>query len=214
MNLEQRFFKMFGAISILVLAALSIAACGNSALAAQINDGKITICHATDIASTPYEEVPLDFNGLVLHVDHKDDLIPAPVDGCPKVVITASNDGKITICHATDSATNPYNEITIDFNGLRGHSNHKSDIIPAPMNGCPLVTATPGITATPTLTQTPTITPAGTTTGNNDGKITICHATGSKKNPYVLITISVNGMNGHGKHARDIIPAPPGGCPK
>jgi hypothetical protein len=151
----------------------------------------------------------LDFNGLVLHVDHKDDLIPAPVDGCPKVVITASNDGKITICHATDSATNPYNEITIDFNGLRGHSDHKSDIIPAPINGCPLVTATPGITATPTLTQTPTITPAGTTTGNNDGKITICHATGSKKNPYVLITISVNGMNGHGKHARDIIPAPP-----
>jgi hypothetical protein len=57
MNLEQRFFKMFGAISILMLVAISIAACGNSALAAQINDGKITICHATDIATNPYEEV-------------------------------------------------------------------------------------------------------------------------------------------------------------
>jgi hypothetical protein len=54
------------------------------------------------------------------------------------------------------------------------------------------------------------------------GKITICHATRSEKNPYVEITISVNGLNGHGPaedphhHAgswKDIIPAPAGGCP-
>lgn len=54
------------------------------------------------------------------------------------------------------------------------------------------------------------------------GKITICHATKSVKNPYVEITISVNGLNGHGPaddprhHAgswKDIIPAPAGGCP-
>jgi hypothetical protein len=53
-------------------------------------------------------------------------------------------------------------------------------------------------------------------------KITICHATKSVKNPYVEITISVNGLNGHGPaddprhHAgswQDIIPAPAGGCP-
>ena len=60
--------------------------------------------------------------------------------------------------------------------------------------------------------------------GNNGhaGKITICHATKSVKNPYVEITISVNGLNGHGPaddprhHAgswKDIIPAPAGGCP-
>jgi hypothetical protein len=34
----------------------------------------------------------------------------------------------------------------------------------------------------------------------NNGKITICHATGSTKNPFVLITVSVNGLNGHGGH--------------
>ncbi|MFL5894512.1 MAG: hypothetical protein ACJ76Z_05295 [Thermoleophilaceae bacterium] len=57
------------------------------------------------------------------------------------------------------------------------------------------------------------------------GKITICHATRSEKNPYVEITISVNGLHGHGPtdsdpvsrhHAgswKDIIPAPAGGCP-
>jgi hypothetical protein len=54
------------------------------------------------------------------------------------------------------------------------------------------------------------------------GKITICHATKSVKHPYVEITISVNGLHGHGPandprhHAgswKDIIPAPQGGCP-
>ena len=48
--------------------------------------------------------------------------------------------------------------------------------------------------------------------GGND-KITICHATGSSTNPYVVITISVNGLNGHGDHEGDIIPMPAGGCP-
>jgi hypothetical protein len=50
--------------------------------------------------------------------------------------------------------------------------------------------------------------------GNEQGKITICHATGSATNPYVLITISVNGLNGHDGHDGDIIPAPEGGCPE
>ena len=54
------------------------------------------------------------------------------------------------------------------------------------------------------------------------GKITICHATKSEANPYVEITISVNGLHGHGpaedpRHHegswQDIIPAPAGGCP-
>jgi hypothetical protein len=54
------------------------------------------------------------------------------------------------------------------------------------------------------------------------GKITICHATRSNTNPYVEITISVNGLHGHGpaddsRHHegswKDIIPAPEGGCP-
>jgi hypothetical protein len=50
--------------------------------------------------------------------------------------------------------------------------------------------------------------------GAPKGKITICHATGSETNPFVEITISVNGLHGHGKHADDIIPAPAaGGCP-
>lgn len=42
-------------------------------------------------------------------------------------------------------------------------------------------------------------------------KVTICHATGSAKNPYVEITVSENGwLNGHRSHG-DFL-APSGGC--
>lgn len=45
-------------------------------------------------------------------------------------------------------------------------------------------------------------------------KITICHATGSEKNPHVEITVSENALNGHGRgkavHKDDIIPATAG----
>ncbi len=200
MSFKRQRSKMVRGISALVFVTLTIAACGSSGNHGQVNNGKISICHATGNATNPYTQTTLDFNELHVHSDHKDDLIPAPADGCPDVVRTGSNNGKITICHATGSEGNPFNEITIDFNGLRGHSNHKSDIISAPENGCVSGTTTPTV--------------AATVTGDNAGKVTICHATGSTKNPYVLITVSGNGLNGHGDHPRDIIPAPQGGCPK
>jgi len=49
----------------------------------------------------------------------------------------ATSDGKITICHAAGSQTNPYTEITVSVNGLDGHDKHEGDIIPAPEGGCP-----------------------------------------------------------------------------
>lgn len=48
--------------------------------------------------------------------------------------------------------------------------------------------------------------------GNAD-KITICHKTGSAKNPYVEITVSADATaDGHGSHEGDLIPAPENGC--
>lgn len=72
--------------------------------------------------------------------------------------------GKITICHATRSHTNPYVEITISLNGLHGHgpaedSRHHEgswkDIIPAPAAGCPAIAqqSTTSTQPTPTATQ-------------------------------------------------------------
>jgi hypothetical protein len=44
------------------------------------------------------------------------------------------------------------------------------------------------------------------------GKTTICHKTGSKKNPYVLITVSNNALPAHKAHG-DTLPGPGGTCP-
>lgn len=49
-------------------------------------------------------------------------------------------------------------------------------------------------------------------------KVTICHRTGSNKNPYRLITVSRKALKAHRNHPpkngrRDIIPAPAQGCP-
>jgi Tol biopolymer transport system component len=103
---------------------------------------------------------------------------------------------KITLCHATGSETNPYVEITVADDGVyNGHIDHDGDIIPAPAGGCPK----------PEKTKTPK---------PPNEKITICHATGSEKNPYVVITVADDGVyNGHIDHANDIIPAPAEGCP-
>ena len=40
----------------------------------------------------------------------------------------------------------------------------------------------------------------------NDDKITICHATGSEKNPFNSQTVDKDGLNGHGGDEFDIIP--------
>lgn len=52
---------------------------------------------------------------------------------------------------------------------------------------------------------------------NTDGKVTYCHATSSAKNPYVVITTSVNACFAHVSHVhqikgghRDVFPT--GGC--
>jgi hypothetical protein len=154
------------------------------------NTLSLTVCHATGDPANPYEELTVNSaDELNMHRGHPYDINPVPANGCP-VNPALINNGKITICHATDGQNNPYDEITVSVNGLNGHDEHQGDIIPAPVEGCPV---------NPMLT--------------GGDEISICHATGSRTNPYNEITVSVNGLNGHGKHEGDIIPAPAGGCP-
>jgi hypothetical protein len=84
---------------------------------------------------------------------------PAPATTAPK----RHGQPKVTICHATGSATNPYVTITIAEPAVRAHARHQDgrDIIPAPAGGCPGTTTEPAATGT-----TP---PAGTDTGGRPG---------------------------------------------
>ena len=49
----------------------------------------------------------------------------------PRDFVIAESEHKVTICHATASETNPYNEISVDKNSTaQGHDSHSGDIIP------------------------------------------------------------------------------------
>ncbi|RJP51040.1 MAG: hypothetical protein C4583_09610 [Anaerolineaceae bacterium] len=146
-----------------------------------------TVCHATGDPANPYVEIAVDSASLNEHRGHPNDINPVPANGCPTSAADIVN-GRITFCHATSSETNPYNEIEISVNGLNGHGTHEGDVFPNSEGDCPSSLAV-------------------------DDKITICHATSSATNPYNEITVSVNGLNGHGDHADDIIPMPEDGCP-
>lgn len=211
----------------------------------EVVEGNITICHATSSKTNLYEEITVSVNGLNGHGDHEGDVIPMPAEGCPvtpivtdtdteevavchvtgdaanpyDVVMVASteldayvlanpndinpmplmgcptflievNNGEVTFCHANDDESKSYEEIVVNVDGLDGHGDHEEDVFPiSEADGCPASTVVV-----------------------NDGRVTICHATGSMKNPYVEIIVSVNGLNGHEKHSGDIIPAPADGC--
>jgi hypothetical protein len=115
--------------------------------------------------------------------------------------------GKTTICHSTGSASNPFVTITVSNNALKAHARHHDgrDLIPAPAAGCPKGEKAKDAPATK---------PAGTGKPKPE-RVTICHATGSTKNPFVKITIAEPAVAAHKRHqdGRDIIPAPEGDCP-
>ena len=137
-------------------------------------------------------------------------LATAGIAGIALIGVTApanaGDNNKVSICHATGSESNPYVSITVSenaVNGNGGHASHHGDLIPAPSGGCP--GGSKGDHD-----------PKDDDDGHGSKKVTICHATGSDKNPYVVITIPEKAWwNGHkdGHNGRaDIYPVPAGGC--
>lgn len=55
---------------------------------------------------------------------------------CPKRDQDGRSKGKTTICHKTESESNPWVQIRVSNHSLRAHRGH-GDVIPAPAEGCP-----------------------------------------------------------------------------
>jgi hypothetical protein len=136
----KRFLATMGIVGLTFLGATA---------PANATSEQITICHATGSETHPYEEITINTDAVTAHEDHQwgEDIIPAPAGGCPAGTTPSPGpetpppaDGKkVTICHATGSATNPFVVITIDESALPAHRDHQEgeDIIPAPAAGCP-----------------------------------------------------------------------------
>src|SRR3954452_2485837 len=107
--------------------------------------GKTTLCHATGSETNPYVEITISNNGVPAHDRHQNDEDIIPADGdCPggasggKEHGNDNEHGKVTICHATGSETNPFVRITVSVNALPAHTRHQNeeDIV-NPQGDCP-----------------------------------------------------------------------------
>jgi hypothetical protein len=126
----------------------------------------------------------------------------------------AGNDGADS-AGAGPSATPPGNSGSNPHGGPPGQAPESPPAVTADSSG-----ATTGTSGASSASQSTAASgdqgasPQGSPESNGNGpaeKITICHATHSETNPYVVITISSNGLHGHGRPGHqddeDVIPA-------
>ena len=122
---------------------------------------------------------------------------------------SATHQEKVTICHATSSDHNPYEEITVSASSIdelnnkvwNGHGDHTGPVWSSTLHGdwgdiIPPFGAFPGRNWTDAgkaiLANGCEIPPPTTTTTVPDTtKVTICHATASDTNPYESITVTL-----------------------
>ena len=112
---------------LLLLLCLALAVTPSSAQA------QAAICHATGSPAQPFVAMNLAADDLFDHLDHADDLIPAPAGGCPAVDVPDPA--------ATDDPEEPQG----------AGPGSTPDVIPTPT--APTVTATATATATATPVQ-------------------------------------------------------------
>ena len=143
--------------------------------------------------------------------------IVAAAQGRGATAGTEAAPAKITICHKTGSASNPWRKVTVSSRAmtnpksksgkvLRAHMRHTGDAIIAGTAACPSAAATPAPTSTPA------------------SRMTICHKTGSTANPYRRITVSSRAvtnpnspagktLRGHMRHSGDMVLPGANACP-
>lgn len=124
------------------------------------------------------------------------------VGGFSSVVSGANNNNnKITICHATSSATNPWNRIVVSVNANNGHfdnngtakAGHETDLVFQGEVNCPQVTATPTMTQAPTAVPTYIPTPTATVFPTSIPTTMPTNAPTATTAPTVTPTVTITG---------------------
>jgi hypothetical protein len=148
---------------VLLAGALATAQSEGAATRTAAAPSKLTICHKTGSASNQWRRVtvssramanPKSQSGKLLrgHLKHTGDAVVVGTAACPSVSATPAPTStaptRITICHKTGSASNPYRRITISSRAvanpsstsgkvLRGHMGHAGDLLVPGMTPCP-----------------------------------------------------------------------------
>lgn len=226
-NLHLATVSLFAATQL----ALSLGAASASAIARPNTNGKNEVGVAQSTAATTKHAQNSGHSAPASALPDNDAPVVAALLSEKSAPSSAQTPHKVTLCHRTASYQNPYvvvtvavaaaNQTTADHYGehvgpvfvssLPKHTEWGDIIPPLPgvHNGQNWTTAGRAIyhngckpIASP---QAPHIDTAGAT----DRKVTLCHATGSARNPYVRITIAASGAyHAHLTHqdGRDIVP--------
>lgn len=192
--MKRLFLATAAALPVLLAGVVAAAQAREAATPTATPPSKITICHKTGSESNPWRRIivsnramtnPNSKSGRSLrgHLRHTGDAIVVGNAACPSPTLTpaptSTPSTKITICHKTGSATNPYRRMTVSSRAvtnpnspagktLRGHMGHSGDILMPGAAACPSGTQNnQGIKLTATLE------PVQGATGSGSAKVTV-----------------------------------------
>jgi hypothetical protein len=192
---KRLFLATLAAVPIALASSVAVADVRGAVQHDTASPTRLTICHKTASEANPWRRITISSramtslssaSGKVLraHLRHTGDAVVVGLGACPSAAATPTSTNtppaRITICHKTDSATNPYRRITVSSRAvsnpkstsgkvLRGHMRHGGDLLLAGASACP--------SAAPTQNQgaklTANLQPVQGASGSGSATITI-----------------------------------------
>jgi hypothetical protein len=201
----KAFFVLLAALCVAASAAVAIAP-ARAPAAASAAPAKLTICHRTSSATNAWQRLVVSSRavsnsssaaGKTLwgHLRHIGDVVIVGTASCSSNATStaparsSAAPAKVTICHRTGSASNPYRRITVSSRAvttLRGHMRHAGDILMPGTAACPSGTSTGGGGA---VRLTATLQPVAGATGSGSATVTIQVGQGQ-----LCFTLTVTGL--------------------
>lgn len=199
--MKRLFITIAAVVSVLLAGSVAVAQGGGAAShAVAAAPSKLTLCHKVGsdqwrrlTVSSRAMSNPKSKSGKLLrgHLRHTGDAVVVGDAACPVVTQTpaptSTTPTRLTICHKTGSASNPYRRITVSSRAvvnphspagktLRGHMRHTGDIIEPGVTPCPAATTQTkqGVKLSANLQPVPGATGSGTANVTIRGAM-LCH---------------------------------------